>query len=57
MLFCAIEGDPSSFCRFFNSLNRKCMKFKKLLKIRKDNFERNIVVLCRDCEKYKETHA
>jgi len=57
MLFCAIEGDPSSFCRFFNSSNRKCMKFKKLLRLHKDSFNRNIIVLCRDCEKYKETHA
>lgn len=56
MLFCAIEGDPSSFCRFFNPVNRKCMKFKKLLRIKQDAFKRNIVILCRDCEKYKETN-
>lgn len=59
MLFCAIEGDPSSSCRFFNSLNNKCMKFKKNLRIRKQKLHqgyRYFVVLCRDCEKYKETH-
>ena len=54
MLFCAIEGDPSSSCRFFNSLNRKCMKFKKLLRM-KTYLNRTIVVLCKDCEKWRET--
>ena len=59
MLFCAIEGDPSSNCRFYNSLNRKCMKFKKFLRIKKLKRCQGyyyIVVLCKDCEKYKENN-
>jgi hypothetical protein len=54
MLFCAIEGDPSLNCKFYNSLNRKCMRFKKNLRIKKLKRHQGyvyIVVLCKDCKK------
>ena len=60
MLFCAIEGNPSSFCTFFDVINCKCLKFNKRLRIRKQKLHqgyRRIIILCKDCEKYKETHA